>query len=161
MFRLRFEYPIRLLCRVLRSSVSGYYSWLKRKTSLPAQHTEHLVALVKAAHHKTRGTYGAARLHEELIADGHSISLWKVKQIRRQHGLVLARKRTFVRTTDSNHTLPIAANLLKRQFVQSACNRVWVSDITYIPTRDGWLYLAGMGQATGAAGRRDDFGRCF
>ena len=103
-----------------------------------------MVAVVKAAHQKTRGTYGAERLHKELLAEGHEISLWKVKEIRRKHGLVFRRNRKSVRTTDSNHGLPVAPNLLSRNFTQKACNRVWVSDITYIPTQEGWLYLAGI-----------------
>jgi len=123
-------------------SASGYYSWNKRH--IRDKNSERLVVVVKAAHQKTRGTYGAQRLHKELLAEGHEISLWKVKEIRREHGLALRRKRKFVRTTDSNHDLPVAPNLLSRNFTQEACNRAWVSDITYIPTREGWLYLAGV-----------------
>ena len=139
---LRLNYPLRLACRLLRVSASGYYSWNKRHVR--DNNSERLVAVVKAAHQKTRGTYGAQRLHKELLAEGHAISLWKVKEIRREHGLALRRKRQFVRTTDSSHDLPVAPNLLSRNFTQEACNRAWVSDITYIPTREGWLYLAGV-----------------
>ena len=139
---LRLSYPLRLACRLLCVSTSGYYSWKKRPAR--GESSERIVAVVKAAHLKTRGTYGAERLHKELIAEGHEMSLWKVKEIRRKHGLVLRRKRKFVRTTDSNHSLPVAPNLLSRNFTQTACNRAWVSDITYIPTREGWLYLAGI-----------------
>jgi putative transposase len=126
----------------LRVSTSGYYSWRKRCAN--DKSPERLVAVVKATHQKTRGTYGAERLHKELLAEGHEISLWKVKKIRREYGLVLRRKRKFVRTTDSNHNLPVAPNLLSRNFTQEACNRAWVSDITSIATREGWLYLAGV-----------------
>jgi putative transposase len=126
----------------LRVSASGYYSW--NRCPAKAENSERLAAVVKAAHQKTRGTYGAVRLHKELLAEGHAVSLWKVKEIRREHGLILKRKRKFVRTTDSNHGLPVAQNLLSRDFSQNACNRVWVSDITYIPTHEGWLYLAGI-----------------
>ena len=139
---LRLSYPLRLACQLLLVSTSGYYSWNKRHAN--DKSSERLIAVVKAAHQKTRGTYGAERLHKELLAQGHTMSLWKVKEIRREHGLVLRRKRKFVRTTDSNHDLPVAPNLLSRNFTQEACNRVWVSDITYIPTREGWLYLAGV-----------------
>ena len=139
---LRLNYPLRLACRLLRVSTSGYYSWHNRPER--AENSERLAAIVKAAHKKTRGTYGAERLHKELLAEGHDVSLWKVKDIRRKYGLVLRRKRKFVRTIDSNHALPVAPNLLSRNFTQKACNRVWVSDITYIPTREGWLYLAGI-----------------
>ena len=139
---LRLHYPLRLACRLLRVSTSGYYSWYKRP--IKAENSERMTAVVKAAHLKTRGTYGAERLHKELLAEGHDISLWKVKETRRKHGLILRRKRKFVRTTDSNHAVPVAPNLLSRNFTQNVCNRVWVSDITYIPTREGWLYLAGI-----------------
>jgi putative transposase len=97
-----------------------------------------------AAHSRTRGTYGAQRLHKELVASGCVVSLWKVKLIRRELGLVCKRKRRIIRTTDSNHTLPVAPNLLNRNFAPGDQNRVWVSDITYIPTRQGWVYLAGV-----------------
>ena len=139
---LRLRYPLRLACRLLRVSASGYYSWNKRPARVES--SERMVAVVKAAHQKARGTYGAERLHKELLAEGHDLSLWKVKEIRRKHGLVLRRKRKFVRTTDSNHALPVAPNILSQNFTQNVCNRAWVSDITYIPTREGWLYLAGI-----------------
>lgn len=139
---LRLTYPVQLICRMLRVSTSGYYSWSKRHVE-PGRE-DRMVAVIKAAHQKTRGTYGAVRLHQELLAEGHTVSLWKVKKIRRKHGLVLQRKRKFVRTTDSNHSLPVAQNILSRNFTQKACNLAWVSDITYIPTHEGWLYLAGI-----------------
>ena len=108
---LRLSYP-RLACQLLRVSTNGYYSWNKRQAN--DKSPERLVALVKAAHQKTRGTYEAERLHKERLAQGHEISLWKVKEIRREHGLVLRRKRQFVRTTDSSHDLPVAPNILSR-----------------------------------------------
>lgn len=117
---LRLTYPVRLLCRLLRVSPSGYYAWNKRP--IQAREEERLVTLVKAAHQKTRGTYGAVRLHQELLAQGHTVSLWKVKQIRRKHRLVLQRKRKFVRTTDSNHSLPVAHNILAQSFIKKDCN---------------------------------------
>jgi putative transposase len=128
---------------MLRVSASGYYAWLKRGTA-PSDKSARLEAEVLAAHGRTRGTYGAERLHKELVAGGCAVSLWKVKRIRRECGIVHKRKRRIVRTTDSNHTLPVAPNLLKRNFAAGERNRVWVSDITYIPTRQGWVYLAGI-----------------
>ena len=94
-----------------------------------------MTAVVKTVHQKTRGTYGAERLHKELLGEGHAVSLRKVKEILKKYGFVLRRKRKFVRTTDSHHGLPVAPNLLSRNFAQKACNRIWVSEITYIPTR--------------------------
>ena len=113
---------------MLLVSTSGHYSLNKRPAK--AEDSERMVAVVKAAHQKTRGTYGAERLHKELLAEGHTVSLWKVKKSRRKHGLVLRRKRKCVRTTDSKHALPVAPNLLSRNFAQESCNRAWVSDIT-------------------------------
>jgi putative transposase len=103
-----------------------------------------LEAEVLAAHKRTRGVYGAQRLYEELIASGCNISLWRVKQIRRKLGIVSRPKQRIIHTTNSNHKLPTAPNLLDRNFAPGECNRAWVSDITYIPTRQGWVYLAGI-----------------
>jgi putative transposase len=127
----------------LRVSASGYYAWVKR-AGAPSAEAAHQAAQVLAAHKKTRGTYGAQRLHKELVATGCTISLGKVKKLRRELGLYCKCKRRFVRTTDSNHALPVAPNLLNRNFLSQGQNRVWVSDITYIPTGQGWLYLAGI-----------------
>ena len=138
---MRPQYPVRLVCSALRVSVSGYYAWRGR---IPSGKTAGLSAQVLAAHDRTRGTYGALRLYKELVSSGCAISLWKVRRLRRELGLVCKRKRRVVRTTDSNHTLPTAPNLLNRNFAPGERNRVWVSDITYIPTRQGWLYLAGI-----------------
>ena len=138
---MRPQYPVRLVCSALRVSVSGYYAWRGR---IPSGKAAGLSAQVLAAHDRARGTYGAQRLHKELVSNGCAISLWKVKRLRRELGLACKRKRRVVRTTDSNHTLPTAPNLLNRNFAPGERNRVWVSDITYIPTRQGWLYLAGI-----------------
>ncbi len=140
---LRHRYPVRLTCSVLRVSVSGYYAWRGRDTTSSGK-AARLAAEVLAAHRRTRGTHGAERLHKELVTSGCVISLWRVKRLRRELGLVCKRKRRVVRTTDSNHALPVAPNLLNRNFAPGERNRVWVSDITYIPTRQGWVYLAGV-----------------
>jgi putative transposase len=128
---------------VLQGSVSGYYAWLKRDV-VSSGKTARLEAEIQAAHSRTRGTYGAQRLHKELVASGCAVSLWKVKRLRRKLGLVCKPKRRVIRTTDSHHTLPVAPNLVNRNFAPGERNRVWVSDITYIPTRQGWVYLAGI-----------------
>ena len=140
---LRHQYPVRLVCSMLRVSASGYYAWRSRDVAL-SDRTARLKAEIQAAHVRTRGTYGAQRLHQELVASGCVVSLWKVKRLRRELGLVRKHKRRFVRTTDSNHAMPVAPNLLNRDFTPGARNRVWVSDITYIPTQQGWVYLAGI-----------------
>lgn len=138
---LRHRYPVRFICLVLHASVSGYYAWLKRD-AVPSSKATLLKAEVLAAHKRTRGTYGSERLHRELLASGCVVSLWKVKQLRRELGLVCKRKRRFIRTTESNHALPVAPNLLNRDFTPGEHNSVWVSDIPYNSTRQGWIYLA-------------------
>lgn len=140
---LRHRYPVRLVCAILRVSVSGYYAWRGHGVTC-SDKTIRLEAEIQAAHKRTRGTYGAQRLHQELAANGCVVSLWQVKRLRRKLGIICKRKRRVIRTTDSNHALPIAPNLLERDFAPGARNRVWVSDITYIPTRQGWVYLAGV-----------------
>lgn len=140
---LRHRYPVRLVCAMLRVSASGYYAWRGHDVT-SSDKTIRLEAEIQAAHKRTRGTYGAQRLHQELVANGCAVSLWQVKRLRRKLGIVCKRKQRGIRTTDSNHALPIAPNLLERNFAPGERNRVWVSDITYIPTRQGWVYLAGI-----------------
>ena len=133
------------MCRVLEVSPSGYYASLKRPPSWHALIDEVLMAHVRIAHHDSGNTYGAPRVQRELQAEGLPVSTKRVARLMQEDGLV-ARRPTARRisTTDSNHDHPIAPNLLARQFDVNgiAVNRVWVSDITYIPTREGWLYLA-------------------
>jgi transposase InsO family protein len=133
------------MCRVLEVSPAGYYASLKRPPSWHALIDEVLMAHVRIAHHESGNTYGAPRVQRELQAEGLPVSTKRVARLMQEDGLV-ARRPTARRisTTDSNHAHPIAPNLLARQFDVHgiAVNRVWVSDITYIPTREGWLYLA-------------------
>lgn len=141
---LRQVYPLWILCCAFQVSISGYHDWKKRFRQKKTTKDLREVTAVKAAHIKTRGVYGALRLHQELLAEGHHLSLWKVKKIRREEGLTISRARKRISTTNSNHKEPVADNILDRQFTQQAPDRVWVSDITYIPTDEGWLYLAGI-----------------
>ena len=139
---MRSAYPVRLCCALLEVSASGFYAWLTRK---PRQTTDARDRLaVVAAHEKTRGVYGAVRLYYELRAEGFPISLWKVKKLLRELGLVASRPRRRMTTTDSRHKLPVAGNVLDRRFSCESPNTAWVSDITHIPTDEGWLYLAGI-----------------
>lgn len=137
-------YPIKLMCRVLMISISSYYRWLIGKPSPRAQRDLILSALVKAAHQRTRETYGNERLHAELVSSGVDISLHKVRQLRSQHGLRCKQRRRFKCTTNSDHDKPIAPNLLKQQFTAERPNQAWSSDITYVWTKEGWLYMAGV-----------------
>lgn len=143
--RHRGEFEVRLMCRVLEVSPAGYYASLTRPPSWHALIDEVLLAHVRIAHRDSGGTYGAPRVHQELQAEGLPASPKRVARLMREDGLVARpRKRRRVATTDSNHSEPIAPNRLARRFDVHgvAVNRVWVSDITYVPTREGWLYLA-------------------
>ena len=143
--RHRDEFPIRLMCRVLEVSPSGYYASRHRAPSWHALIDEVLMARVRIIHAESGETYGAPRVHRELQAEGLPASPKRVARLMRAEGLVARpRKARRIRTTDSDHDHPIAPNLLARQFDVNgiALDRVWVADITYIPTREGVLYLA-------------------
>ncbi len=142
--RHRDEFPVRLMCRVLDVTPSGYYASLTRPESWRAMIDDVLMAHVRIAHAESGDTYGAPRVHEELTAQGWPTSRKRVARLMRQEGLsARAPKQHRITTTDSNHTEPIAPNLLDRHFdVGTAIDRVWVADMTYVPTRAGTLYLA-------------------
>ena len=143
--RHRCEFEVRLMCRVLEVSPSGYYASLKRPPSWHALVDEILMARVRVIHDESGETYGAPRVHRELQAEGLPASPKRIARLMREDGLVARPlKRPRISTTDSNHGDPIAPNLLARQFDVNGIgiNRVWIADMTYIPTREGWLYLA-------------------
>jgi putative transposase len=141
---LRREYLVRLLCRVLEVSRSGFHAWLVRKPSARTRFRERLKVAALAAHQRTRQTYGAERLRRELAEDGFSVSLGTVKSVRRELGLrCVQRKRQFrVQMTDSGHMLPVAPNLLGQEFGVARPDVAWTADITYVATDEGWLYVA-------------------
>jgi transposase InsO family protein len=97
---------------------------------------------IQAVHQRSRQAYGSPRVHADLKAEGQACGKHRVAQLMRRHGIVSRHKKKFRATTNSQHPHPVAPNLLNRQFTVSAANRWWVSDITYIPTQEGWLYLA-------------------
>lgn len=136
------DFPLELLCEVLGVSRSGYYAWARRAESARAQEDRALSSEILAAHQASRGRYGSPRVHAELRAQGHRVSRKRIARLMRRMGLAARRKRRFRRTTDSRHAFPIAPNLLARNFTAQAPNRVWLADITYIWTGEGWLYLA-------------------
>lgn len=144
----RDQYPVRLMCEALDVSVSGFYDAVARETAAPSAHAvadERLRVHVRAAHRKSRGRYGAPRVREELKAQGIPVATKRVARLMREDGLVGRRRRKFVRTTGSDHAEPIAPNLLARHFGlddHPAPDRAWCGDMTYIPTREGWLFLA-------------------
>ena len=143
MRQMRLIYSIPKMCRVLRVSPSGYYKWLNRKPSKRAQEEGRLEAEIKAVHKRNREVSGPETLQHDLKEHGIEVGVCRIRRIRKKLGIRCKQKRKFKATTDSKHTLPVAKNLLNRQFETTAQNRIWVSDITYIPTEEGWLYLAG------------------
>ena len=143
MRELRLKCPLPLLSQVLRVSSSGYYAWQDRPLSQRDQDELRLELEIKAAHKRTRQTYGPERLQHDLSQYGVQVGICRIKRIRKKLGLRCKQKRKFKVTTDSKHKLPVAKNLLDQHFQAEEPNKVWVSDITYIPTDEGWLYLAG------------------
>jgi putative transposase len=143
MKELRLEYPLDVMSDLFDISRSGYYRWLKQKPSKRAQEEPRLVAEIKAAHTRNRESYGPERLQEDLADHGVSVGVHRIKRIRKEHGIRCKQKRKYKATTNSKHNLPVAANLLDQKFTATAPNKIWVTDITYIPTGEGWLYLAG------------------
>ena len=143
MRELRLKYPVPILSQVLSVSASGYYGWQDRPLSKREQDEVRLELEIKAAHKRTRQTYGPERLQRDLAERGVKVGVCRIRRIRKKLGLRCKQKRKFKVTTDSRHKLPVAENLLGQRFQVSEPNKVWVSDITYIPTDEGWLYLAG------------------
>jgi len=136
-------WPIRLMCRVLEVSASGYYAWRIRPESARARANRGLLADVRRLHGEHHGRYGSPRMHAALRTEGRTASRGRVARLMRRHGIrALAGRRFRPCTTDSRHHLPIAPNLLNQTFVAAAPNRVWLADITYITTGEGWLHLA-------------------
>ncbi len=140
---MRLKHSVSALCRHLKISESVYYAWLNRKPSKRAQEDARLAAEIKAAHKRTRGVCGAEKIQKELAEQGANIGICRIKRIKRQIGLYCKQTKKYKATTDSKHNLPVAENLLQQQFKAEAPNKVWVSDIAYIFTEEGWLYLAG------------------
>jgi putative transposase len=143
MKQLRLNYPLPQLCRVLKVSASGYYAWVDRPLSKWAWQEARLEVEIKAAHRRTRQVYSAEKLQYDLAEYGIQAGICRIKRIRRKLGIRCKQKRKFKATTDSRHKLPVAENILGQQFRVTAPNKVWVSDITYVPTDEGWLYVAG------------------
>ena len=140
--RQRANHSIVILCRVVQVSKAGFYDWCERQRH-PSADTLALETAARSAHERGRQTYGPKRLRSELIDAGFKMSLSAVKRLRHRIGLRCKHLRKYKATTDSKHNLPIAPNVLDRQFTQcTAPNQVWVTDITYIATDEGWLYLA-------------------
>jgi putative transposase len=136
------SFPVSVMCEVLGVSRGGYYAWAVRPESARAAADRALAAEIRAVHADSRGRYGSPRVHAELRAHGRRVGRKRVARLMRGMGLSARRKRRFRRTTDSAHAFPVAPNLLGRDFTAAAPDRVWLADLTYIRTAEGWLYLA-------------------
>jgi len=126
----------------MKVSLSGYHAWAVRPESLRNRQERELLVHIRAAHKQSNGTYGSPRIHEELRAAGVLCSRKRVARIMRKHDISARAPRRFRVTTDSKHSLPVAENLLNREFASAVANTRWAADITYLWTRQGWLYLA-------------------
>lgn len=138
----RAVYDVRRSCRVLGVSSSGYYAWRTRYASARDCANHRLLDEVRTAHMRSRQTYGSPRVTRDLCASGIVCGKNRIARLMHIHGIVAKTKRRFKVTTQSHHTLPVAENLVRQEFVASTPNRLWTSDITYLWTTEGWVYLA-------------------
>jgi len=129
------------MCRALNVSRGGYYAWRERPLSRRAKENKKLLDRIKDIHEDSEQTYGSPRITESLEDEGYTVSRPRVARLMRKHGIAAACKKKFKVTTDSSHNYPVAPNLLKRNFEAEGPGKIWVSDITYIYTQKGWLYL--------------------
>jgi putative transposase len=136
------EFPVGMMCRVLEVSRAGYYAWREREPSERAKQNVELAAEIVEIHQESRGTYGSPRVHAELRERGFEVNRKRVERQMREQGLMGRRRPRFRRTTDSNHGEPVAPNIVAREFNVDEPDRVWVADITYVWTLQGWMYLA-------------------
>ncbi len=136
------QYPTAWLCRRLGVSTSGYYEWRQREPSKRQLRDDVLRLKIRAFFRRSCGRYGSPRIHDELIADGERVSRKRVARLMREMGLYGRRRRRFRRTTDSNHRYGYAANLVNQDFTASGPDKLWLVDLSYIRTWDGWMYLA-------------------
>lgn len=134
-------YSVKGLCQRMQISRSGYYAWRKRRPSQRQQENQQLIARLREVHEQSRSTYGYRRAYAALVAQGASCGLQRVRRLMQAQELRAKRKPRYRTTTESHHRLPIAPNRLMRAFSAPAANQKWVSDITFVPTQEGWLYL--------------------
>ena len=139
----RDNWPVRVMCDALNVSPSGYYAWRSRPESRRKSANRALLLDIQRVHARHRERYGAPRIHAALRAEGQTVGRKRIERMMRRAGLRgLAALPRRTRTTDSRHGYPIAPNRLGRNFVASRPGQVWLADLTYIPTGEGWLYLA-------------------
>jgi transposase InsO family protein len=136
------NYPVLQLCQAVGVSRSGYYAWRARQTQAEDPHLKALLGHIQRIHRMSRRTYGSPRVHAQLLREGFHYNRKRIARLMRLLGLVGQRKHRQVNTTNSRHDYPVAPNLLNREFQAQHANQKWVADFTYIPTQEGWLYLA-------------------
>lgn len=132
---------VQRMCRVIGASRSGYYQWRRQPQSKRHKDNEKILVEIKESHKNSRRAYGSPRITEDLQANGTRCGKNRIARLMKIHGIVGKAKKKFKATTNSKHNLPVAPNLLNQDFVAEKPNMVWVSDITYISTLEGWLYL--------------------
>ena len=136
------NFPVAFMCNQLGLSASGYYAWGRRPVSQRQQDDEALLEKIRASHRRSRGTYGSPRIYDDLKEQGETVGRHRVARLMQENGITARPLKRFRKTTDSNHDLPVAPNLLERNFATDGTDSVWVGDITYIWTASGWTYLA-------------------
>ena len=140
----RSNYPVNIMARVLEVSRSGFYAWLRRPPSARKCHDDQMKPRVRAVHEFSRMTYGPLRIQSELADNGVNLGRDQIARLRKEMGLKCIQHKKFIATTNSNHDLPVAPNLLEQDFSVMEPGIVYGTDITYISTSEGWLYLAGV-----------------
>jgi transposase InsO family protein len=139
------SFSVRAMCLVLRVSASGYYRWKHDPVGRRALRQAELATAIRSVHEQSRHVYGSPRVHRALIATGRKVCRNTVARVMKAHGIKARTHRRFrVRTTDSRHEYPIAPNLLDRRFTAQRPDQIWLTDLTYIPTEEGFLFLAGV-----------------
>jgi transposase InsO family protein len=141
---LRAGYPVSVLCAVLEVSTSGYHEWRGRPASARKLANDRLVSEIRVLHAESFGSYGSPRIHAAFKRQGRPIGRERIRRLMREHHVVGRHRKKRCRTTDSNHALPIAPNLLQQNFACEAPNAVWLADISYLATDEGFLYFAAM-----------------
>lgn len=137
----RHRFPVRVQCRTLKVKRSGYYAWTRRPLSKRASENARLLEAIKKAHKDSRQTYGSPRIAHALRKQGHSASRPRIARLMRKHSIRAKTRRKFKVTTDSKHNQAASPNLLNQNFAAASANQIWTSDITYLRTSEGWLYL--------------------
>jgi putative transposase len=138
----RWEFPVNVMCRVLEAPRSGFYAWMKSPESKRRKEDRRLLVKIRELHQRSNRSYGSPRLTEGLRSSGEICNHKRIERLMATYGIRSVHRRKYRVTTDSGHSLPVAENLLDRQFTATEPNQKWVADVTYVSTDEGWLYLA-------------------